>query len=141
MHIPFRHLLFCFAVQLAVAAPAEKLTVSSKVESLGPKTGKLVLAFKPDPQYDFNRTPPFTVEVEPRAGIEWQAPKLSPKDGKPKAGSQYYGEILPVEFPYTLSAGAPIEARAKVTYFYCSKKDGFCARETKPVLVTIRPGS
>jgi hypothetical protein len=137
MRNPISLLLPVLALAAAHAAAPEKLAVSSKVETLGKSRGRLVLSFKPDPQYDFNRTPPMTVEVEAAPGVTWEQVKQSPKDGKPAAGSNYYGQILPVEFVYTLSSPAPPEARARVTYFYCSKKDGFCARETKNVMIPL----
>ena len=126
-------------VVAAQAAAPDKLAVSSKVEALGNNRGKVVVSFRADPQYDINRTPPLVVEVESAPGLRWEQVKQSPKDGKPSEGSNYYGQILPVEFVYTLSSGAPVEARARVTYFYCSKKDGYCARETKSVAISVAP--
>ena len=115
--------------------------VTSKVEPLGTGRGKLVISFQPNPAYDFNRTPPMTVQVEGAPGIEWDRTRQLPKDGKPVEGSQYFGKILPVEFTYTLAPSARPEARVKVTYFYCSKKDGYCAREVKPLVVSLPPMS
>jgi hypothetical protein len=121
----------------AAAPPVERLAVASKIEPLGQGRGKLVLSFEPDSRYDFNRTPPITVEIEPASGIEWDRTRQLPRDGRPTEGSQYFGKIQPVEFTYTVSASSRPEVRIKVTYFYCSKKDGYCAREVKPLVIPL----
>ena len=141
-------LVLAMACGLAAAAAespaaAEKLAVTAKVESLTKSAGKgrLILSFRPSPEFDINRTPPITVDIESAPGIEWDRTRQLPRDGKPSDSSQYFGKILPVEFTYTLSPSARPEAKVKVTYFYCSKKDGYCARENKPLVVPLTPSS
>jgi len=124
------------AAALAVV-PGDKLVVVPRVDALDGGHGKLTLTFRPDARYDFNRTPPLTVEVEPVPGVRWEQTRQVARDGKPSSGSQYFGQILPVEFKFVRERSVAVEARVKVTYFYCSKKDGYCARESKTLVVPL----
>lgn len=123
----------------APGEPPDKLQISFKLQSTDKDHGKLIISFKPSPQYHFNKTPPLTVEVAAAEGVQWDKTKQLPKDGKPVPGSQYYGQIEPVEFTYSLSSPRPVEVQAKVTYFYCAKKDGYCAKEVKKLVVHLGP--
>jgi hypothetical protein len=126
---------------LGAAGSPDKLVVTPRVEALGAGRGRLILSFKPDPRYDFNRTPPLSVEVQPAPGLRWDQIRQTARDGKPPSGSPYFGQILPVEFTFSRDGAGPGQAEVKVTYFYCSKKDGYCARESRTLVVPLAPGS
>lgn len=59
------------------------------------------------------------------------------------ANARYLDPALPVHFPVALRAGAPKgrhTVKARVTYFYCSKREGWCRKGTGDVefLVEVR---
>ena len=134
-------IILTILLQGGAGAAAEKLLYSYTVQPTGKDRGKLIFSFKTNPLYDFNKKPPLTIEVGATPGVQWDQTKQLPKDGKPVPGSQYYGRMEPVEFQYSLAASRPVEVKAKVTYFYCSKKDGFCAREIKNLTIPLGPSS
>jgi hypothetical protein len=94
-----------------------------------------------DPDVKINEVPaprlklsagPATVVVPPRAA-----------GAKPAPGAdtgQYLDLTLPVTFPVTLdpaAAAGPHQAKGTVTYFYCSKREGWCRKGTAEVAFPI----
>ena len=55
--------------------------------------------------------------------------KLVPANKASEGSSPYYGEIAPL----TVTVARRPGLQARMTYFFCSKKDGFCARKTEKV--------
>jgi len=68
-------------------------------------------------------------------------PPAPAKGGPAGAESGRYLDLtLPVTFPVTLGSGTPRgshEARGTVTYFYCSKREGWCRKGTAEVAFPI----
>lgn len=76
---------------------------------------------------------PATVAVPPKAA----AGKGAPAPGEP---GHYLDLTLPVTFPVTLDASAPRgahDAKGTVTYFYCSKREGWCRKGSADVAFRI----
>ena len=63
------------------------------------------------------------------------------KGGPAGAGPGHYLDLtLPVTFPVTLAPGTPRgthDAKGTVTYFYCSKREGWCRKGTAEVAFPI----
>jgi hypothetical protein len=96
-----------------------------------------------DPDVKINEVPPPKLKLE--AGPATVVPPVRPaapaKGGSAAAGlGQYLDLTLPVTFPVTLATGTPRgshDARGTVTYFYCSKREGWCRKGTTEVAFTI----
>jgi hypothetical protein len=61
-------------------------------------------------------------------------------DAAGSAPGRYLDLTLPVTFPVTLAPGTPAgshPARGTVTYFYCSKREGWCRKGTADVAFAI----
>ena len=69
------------------------------------------------------------------------APSAPAKGGPAGAGPGHYLDLtLPVTFPVTLAPGTPRgshDAKGTVTYFYCSKREGWCRKGTAEVAFPI----
>ena len=66
---------------------------------------------------------------------------VAAKDGPAGAGPGHYLDLtLPVTFPVTLDPATPRgshDAKGTVTYFYCSKREGWCRKGTAEVAFPI----
>jgi hypothetical protein len=66
-----------------------------------------------------------------------RAPSTAPID---PSQARYLDPRVPVRFPVALAAGAPRgthAVRASVTYFYCSKSEGWCRKGTGEISVDV----
>jgi hypothetical protein len=97
-----------------------------------------------DPDVKINEVPPPKLKLE--AGPATVVPPVRPatpaKGGSAAAaGPGHYLDLtLPVTFPVTLAPGTPRgshDARGTVTYFYCSKREGWCRKGTAEVAFAI----
>jgi hypothetical protein len=80
--------------------------------------------FTQNPKYGINVTP--EPQVEFLAGNKSLLPsKIVPENAKKGHDPRYYGEMASVTATVKRQEGL----QARVTYFFCSKADGFCARK------------
>jgi hypothetical protein len=98
-----------------------------------------------DPDVKINEVPaprlkmqsgPATVVVPARPPVV----KDVARDVADDAAGHYLDLTLPVTFPVTLDPATPRgshDAKGTVTYFYCSKREGWCRKGTAEVAVPI----
>ncbi len=134
-----------FALLLAftapdAAAPAGNIHFDVSAELQQGKTGTAVaVTFLPkSPDVHINQTPAprFTVDAAQKVLLDKPAPKAS---AAPAAG-QYLDTTWPVLFPVVLGPEATKghhDVSGTVTFFYCSKKDGWCRKGTAAVDVAV----
>ena len=97
--------------------------------------GKYSLTFK------FDQNPRYTINLKPEPKLDLVrgdnsvlgGAKLVPANVPREAGSNYYGKIEPINLVVQKADGL----QARFTYFFCSKKDGFCARKVETVDVKL----
>ncbi len=94
-----------------------------------------------DPDVKINEVPAPRLKLSSGPATVVVPPK--PANAKPPAGAEtghYLDLTLPVTFPVTLDASAAPgahDARGTVTYFYCSKREGWCRKGTAEVAFPI----
>ena len=92
-----------------------------------------------DPDVRINEVPPPRLKLEtgPATVAPPARPAAAAKGGPAGEGPGHYLDLtLPVVFPVTLASGTPRgthDARGTVTYFYCSKREGWCRKGTTEV--------
>ena len=92
-----------------------------------------------DPNVHVNETPAPRLKLDAAQKVlvdKQAAPK--PADAGPESG--YLDPAFPVLFPVELKPGAPkgtFDVPATVTYFYCSKTEGWCRKGTADVTVPV----
>jgi hypothetical protein len=105
--------------------------------------GAIAVTFVPkDPEVHVNEEPAPRLKLD--AGqkilVDKQPPapsRIAPVD--PEV-AHYLDPRLPVSFPVALAPGAPKGAQmltASVTYFFCSKREGWCRKGTSEVEVPL----
>jgi hypothetical protein len=85
----------------------------------------------PAPKLKIDRGPLAVVPPAPKSG------ETRPAPGEP---GHYLDLTLPVTFPVTVAPGTSRGEHAAggtVTYFYCSKREGWCRKGAAPVSLTV----
>ena len=93
-----------------------------------------------DPDVKINEAPAPRLKLE--EGPAAVAPPPAPAAPKAAAGGpgKYLDLTLPVTFPVTVAAGTgkgEHAAKGTVTYFYCSKREGWCRKGTAPIAFSV----
>lgn len=138
-------LVFAASTGLVQAAGPQHFTLAASYlpPAKGVKDGVIAVQFTgTDPEIHINEAPPARIKLDPAQTIlvDKQAPppeRIAPYD---PATARYLDITLPVVFPAVIAKGAPKGAQtvaATVTYFYCSKREGWCRKGTTEVGVTV----
>lgn len=95
-----------------------------------------------DPDVKINEVPAPRLKLETGpVAVATPARPAAAKSSPPEAGQGHYLDLtLPVTFPVTLAAGTARgthDAKGTVTYFYCSKREGWCRKGTAEVAFPI----
>ncbi len=137
--------LQALAAIVLLETPATRPThfdVTASYESRKAGAGEVAVRFvakDPDVKINEHPAPKLKVDSGPVAVV---VPPVRPGEAKPAPGEpgHYLDLTLPVTFPVTVSPGTPRgehAARGTVTYFYCSKREGWCRKGTAPVSVAV----
>ena len=95
------------------------------------------MSFKVINGYMINRDPKVSLAVTPVAGVtlEKKAIEASPVD--PKSKDEYYVDLPTLKVGVTAAKPGKYELPGKLTYFFCNKADGFCAKQTVDVKIPL----
>jgi len=133
---------------LAVAAGtarAERVEVSASYGAPAKPgaNGTVVVTFQPkDPDVHVNRDPAprFKLDPEQRVLVDKQPPAPRRGGSADLEAAGFFEAGTPVSFavaPVPGLAKGDHEAKGTVTYFYCSKRDGWCRKGTAEVEIPV----
>jgi hypothetical protein len=134
-----------FALILAVQAPLAPAHVKVTASYLPPSAGveaAIAVQFSPvDPSIRVNEDPAPRLKLDAAQQILVEKP-VAKRSPAPAPGQMHYLDpILPVTFPVKVDARAARgehTVKATVTYFYCSKSEGWCRKGSADVDVPVR---
>jgi hypothetical protein len=96
-----------------------------------------------DPEVRINEEPAPRLKLDPDQTVlvdkQPRPPASGPVFDPDKA--RYLDLALPLSFPVDLAPGAPKglqPVKGAVTYFYCSKREGWCRKGTAEIEVTVK---
>ena len=132
-------------LSLALAAGPQHFSLAARYErpaNAGVNASIAVTFTGTDPEIHINETPAPRLKLgaDQAVLVDKQPPapeKIQPYDPDT---ARYLDLALPVYFPVAIAKGAPRGAQtvpATVTYFYCSKRQGWCRKGTTEVAVTV----
>ena len=130
-----------FALAETSPAPSPHFDVAVAYEARKGAAGEVAVTFTAkDPDVKINEAPAPKLKLEEGAPVAL-APATAPAP-KPAAGGpgKYLDLTLPVTFPVTVAAGTAKgehAAKGTLTYFYCSKREGWCRKGTAPVAFSV----
>ena len=101
------------------------------------KRGEVAVSFTALKGYAVDRTLPFTLNLTPVSGVKLAKTELKASPDDPKAKDQYYVDLPVIKVPVTAAKPGKYEIPGKLTYFFCSKTDGFCSRQMLDVKMPL----
>jgi hypothetical protein len=127
----------------AVMAAGEHFTVSAAyVPPARPRAAAAVaVTFVPaDPDVKINQEPAPRLKLDPDQGVLVDRQPPAARRGEAGGEPKYLDPSLPVSFPVALNPKAPKgeqPVKGNVTYFYCSKREGWCRKGTSEVTFVV----
>jgi hypothetical protein len=116
-----------------VLAPTFKAAVPAVA---GQKT-EITVSFGLLKGYAINRTPPISLKLTPATGLKLDKTEFSTSDKDPKSKDEYYAELPTIKVPLTAAKAGKYQIPGTLTYFFCSKTDGFCSKQSIDVKIPV----
>jgi hypothetical protein len=137
--------LFALAATPALAAAPQHFSVTASYvpPAKAGAPGAIAVTFVGrDPDIHINEEPPPRLRLDPEQKVllDKQPPPPSRVTPYDPATAKYLDLAAPVTFPVALAPGASKglhDVDASVTYFYCSKREGWCRKGTSDVSVAV----
>jgi hypothetical protein len=99
--------------------------------------GEVAVIFTALPGYAVDRTLPFILNFTPVDGVKLAKTELKASPDDPKAKDQYYVDLPVIKVSVTAAKAGKYEIPGKLSYFFCSKKDGFCSTQKLDVKMPV----
>ena len=127
-----------------LGAPPPRVDVSATfLPAEKGRPAAIALTLEPqDPQVRVNESPAPRVKLAASQNVlvDKQAP-AKPMGADPSAQTRYLDPMLPFLVPVAVAPGTPAgnhPVAATVTYYYCSKTEGWCRKGTADVSLDVR---
>ncbi len=101
------------------------------------KRGEVTVSFSALKGFAIDRTLPLTLKLTAVPGVTLAKTDLAAPSADPKAKDQYYVDLPTIKVPVTVEKAGKYEIPGKLTYFFCSKADGFCSRQVLDVKMPV----
>lgn len=88
--------------------------------------------------YVINRNPPISLKIAETPGLQFETMNFVTSGEDPKSKDEYYVDLPTIKVSVTAAKAGKYEVPAKLTYFFCSKADGFCARQVFDVKIPVQ---
>jgi hypothetical protein len=137
-------LLLSFLPAAAWAGDAALVSVSARfVPASRPGTeARVLVSLVPrDATVRVNEDPAPRLKLDPAQVVLEDRQRPSRKAAAEEGPPRYLDPLLPVAFPVALRPGAPKgdqAVKAAVSYFYCSKSEGWCRKGTNDLEFSVR---
>lgn len=101
------------------------------------KKGEVVVSFNLLKGYAINHTPPISLKLTAVPGVTLAKADFTTSSKDPKSKDEYYVDLPTIKVPVTAAKPGKFEVPGKLTYFFCSKSDGFCSRQVLDVKIPV----
>ena len=88
--------------------------------------------------YKINRDPTITLNVTPVAGVKLDSTEIEASSVDTKSKDEYYVDLPILKIGVTAARAGKYEIPGKLTYFFCSKADGFCSKQIVDVKIPLQ---
>lgn len=134
--------LLFFVAQLVAPNVTIPQVMSAKFSTAGPvKAGRradVTVSFDLRNGYKINREPTITLSVVPVPGVKIEKTDIEASPVDKKSKDEYYVDLPKLTLGLTAAKAGKYELPGKLTYFFCSKSDGFCAKQTVDVKIPLQ---
>ncbi len=131
-------------VSQLVTAPGNELPQVMSLDSKAVATAKagtpanVVVSFALLKGFVINRTPPISLKLSETPGVKLDQTTFSTSPDDPKSKDEYYVDLPTIKVPVVAAKAGKYEIPGKLTYFFCSKADGFCSRQVFDVKIPLQ---
>lgn len=102
------------------------------------RQANLTVSFSVLKEYKINREPTIVLEIKPVSGVKLDATTIEASPVDKKSTDEYYVILPTLKVGLTAAKAGKYELPGKLTYFFCSKTDGFCAKQTVDVKIPLQ---
>jgi hypothetical protein len=99
------------------------------------QSGELIVSFNLLDGYKINHTPPISLKLTAVSGLNLTKTDFVTPSEDPKSKDEYYADLPLIKVPITAAKTGNYAIPGKLTYFFCSKSDGFCSRQVLDVKI------
>jgi len=99
--------------------------------------GDVIVSFTALKDYAVYRLMPITLKLSPASSVRLSMTEFKASSEDPRSKDDYYVDLPTFNIPLTVAKAGKYEIPGKLTYFFCSEKDGFCSRQTLDVKIAI----
>src|SRR5690349_7565572 len=127
-----------------VSAPGNELPQVMSLDSKTTTTAKagqksdVTVSFTLVKGFVINRTPPISLKLTETPGVTLEKMAFTTSPDDPKSKDEYYVDLPTIKVAVTASKPCKYEIPGKLTYFFCSKSDGFCSRQVFDVKIPLQ---
>ena len=97
--------------------------------------GEVTVLFNLLKGYAINHTPPMSLKLTAVSGLDLAKTDFSTPTEDPKSKDEYYVDLPTIKVPVTAAKSGKYFIPGKLTYYFCSKTDGFCSRQVLDVKI------
>jgi hypothetical protein len=102
------------------------------------RQGAVNVSFNVISGFMINREPTITLALQPVPGVKLEKTDLEASPIDKKSKDEYYVDLPTLRVGVTAAKAGKYEVPGKLTYFYCSKADGFCSKQTVDVKIPLQ---
>jgi hypothetical protein len=117
-------------VMTAKFAPAAPIKAGQKAS--------LTVSFSLLNGYKINRDPKITLAVRPVTNVKLDSTKVEASPEDKKSTDEYYVDLPTLKLSLIAARAGKYELPGKLTYAFCSKADGFCAKQVVDVKIPLQ---
>jgi hypothetical protein len=101
------------------------------------RTAEVTVSFDVLDGYAINHTPPMTLKLNTVSGLKLTKSDFTTPSPDRRSKDEYYVDMPVLKVPVVASKAGSYEIPGKLTYFFCSKADGFCSRQILDVKIPL----
>ncbi len=133
--------LMLFGVQLSGPGSSLPQVLHPDFKSVVPikagQPGEVTVAFNLLKGYAINHTPPISLKLTAVSGINLTKTEFTTSSIDSKSKDEYYVDLPSIKVPVTAAKTGKYDVPGKLTYFFCSKADGFCSRQVLDLKIPV----
>jgi hypothetical protein len=99
--------------------------------------GEVTVSFNLLKGYAINHTPPISLKLNSVSGLMLAKTDFATPSEDRKSKDEYYVDLPSIKVPVAASKAGNYELPGKLTYYFCSKADGFCSRQVLDVKIPV----
>jgi len=99
--------------------------------------GEVTVSFNLLKGYAINHKPPISLKLTKVSGVTLAKTDFATPTEDPKSKDEYYVDLPSIKVPVTAAKAGKYDIPGKLTYFFCSKTDGFCSRQVLDVKIPV----